>query len=72
MEEQKTKEIELNCEMITIGAVTVTDGMIARKAALLKADKAALAAELNLRGTNENAERAESLSRDKGLFNPEN
>ena len=72
MAEQKTKEVELYGETITVAADPLTDGMVARKAALRKADKAALDAELNLRGNNENAERAESLSRDKGLFNPEN
>ena len=72
MAEQKTKEIELNGEMITIAADPLTDGMVARKEALRKADKAALDADLNLRINNENAERAESLNRDKGLFNPDN
>ena len=73
MAEQRTKEIEdLNGEMITIAADPLTDGMVARKEALRKADKAALDADLNLRINNENAERAESLNRDKGLFNPDN
>ena len=59
-------------ENMVVAADPLTDGMVARKAALRKADKAALDADLNLRINNENAERAESLNRDKELFNPEN